>query len=183
MKKNSLESLSLVIIWNLIHLQDGNTEEKFMLTILEKSCRIRNQLKSRILIRIQKNIFPNTQHCLPTCVSSYQVLNPVTSKNYSVWEINQAGTKRSWCVEQNLTQHSLTTVGATHKAVAYLPKCSIFCKSTVLVGKIVGGVGQGQTVGEVVQRHYSLSEKNRTRLIFSAHVTKQRKSISRFLQY
>jgi hypothetical protein len=65
-------------------------------------------------------------------------------------------------VDQNLTQHSTAIVGATHKAVTYLPECSIFCKSSILVGKIVGGVGQGQTVGKVVQRHYSLSEKNRT---------------------
>ncbi len=62
-KQNYLKSIYLVIIYNLTHLQDGNTKVKFMIRLLENSCRIRNrnrirnQMKSKIRIRIWKKLF------------------------------------------------------------------------------------------------------------------------------
>ena len=54
-QKMPLKNLKSVIMCNLKHLLDGNEKEKFMLRLLEKkSCRIRNQLKSRIRIWIRK---------------------------------------------------------------------------------------------------------------------------------
>ncbi len=60
-----LKSLYRVIICNLTHLQDRKTKGKiYVKNIRKNSCRIRNQVKSRIRIRPEpKKIFPDPQHC------------------------------------------------------------------------------------------------------------------------